>query len=369
MTLPFCLITSFPGLSTPCCQSPLLSQVCELRCQACGAVYPYLNEDIAILVPKPMLHLTQTTMALKKELQTKIERLLQLKKYIKINPGLRTEHLTQLQHAYEHNTRLLSSMISTIPMTASTPSRDEDCLSASYNRLDTCLSYLRRDWGSNTPAQEEITAIGSRVMQLLKTYCDSPQKALFLGAGLGRFAYDLSPFFENTLAIDHSMMMGYFYHKIKRQHIDFYHIKLKNAEHNAQQYELIHTSMQHAARNNTAPRALSYAIADARCLPLANQTVSAIISIYFTDVLPWSQLWPEVMRVLKPGGVFIHYGPLQYHFKTLHEHYSADDLRAELQYQGFELHDEQWDAQGHLAQSLTNGKAYNNWSFAAIRQD
>src|SRR3990167_1406576 len=130
-------MTNLSCLSTPCCRSPLLYKTNVLCCQACGAVYPYLNDNMPILVQRPEEHLAQTAMALKKELQTRIERLLEFKKHIKDNPGCRTEHLSQLHRAWEHNTQLLSSIISSIPMTGVVSSLAEDPSNASYHRLDT----------------------------------------------------------------------------------------------------------------------------------------------------------------------------------------------------------------------------------------
>lgn len=354
-------MADYSWLSTPCCQVPLWPQGEILRCQVCGVVYPYLGKDLAILVPKPQAYLTQATQALQQSLQARIKQLLKFKKYIQENPSFRTNHLKQLQQAYEHNLRLLSSVMSSIPDSILPPKEDACVGRVSYSDLDTCLNYLRRDWGVNALSQQEVATIVSRVHRLLNAYADPSQQAVFLGAGLGRFAYELSPCFKKTLAIDRSMLMGCFYHKLQQQSIDFYNIKLKNAEHNTQQCEFVHATMQPTSEN------LTYAVADARTLPLAKHSVCAIVSIYFTDVLPWSQLWSEVMRVLKPGGVFIHYGPLQYHFKAIQAHYSADDLRADMQSQGFVLYDEQWTSQHHLRESLALEHIYKNWSFAAIR--
>jgi carnosine N-methyltransferase len=81
-----------------------------------------------------------------------------------------------------------------------------------------------------------------------------------------------------------------------------------------------------------------------------------------------SQWWPEVMRVLRPGGVFIHFGPLQYHFNSLHDNYSATDLRAYIQAKQFEICDEQWTLSQHLGRAFQRfAPLYDNWSFAAIK--
>ena len=82
-------------------------------------------------------------------------------------------------------------------------------------------------------------------------------------------------------------------------------------------------------------------------------------------MLPLSVLLPEVFRVLEPGGVFIHYGPLQYHFSDMHECYSAEALRTYFHDHGLVLLNELWDQGQHL-----QGALFNNWSFlATIRSE
>ena len=47
--------------------------------------------------------------------------------------------------------------------------------------------------------------------------------------------------------------------------------------------------------------------------------VSLEASEEFTDVLPLSVLLKEVKRLLMPGGVFVHFWPLDYHFDDIDE--------------------------------------------------
>ena len=51
-----------------------------------------------------------------------------------------------------------------------------------------------------------------------------------------------------------------------------------------------------------------------------------IISIYFTDVMPIENYINEIQRVLKKDGLFIHFGPLDYHFEKIEQRHSLQSL-------------------------------------------
>jgi ubiquinone/menaquinone biosynthesis C-methylase UbiE len=72
---------------------------------------------------------------------------------------------------------------------------------------------------------------------------------------------------------------------------------------------------------------IDYVIADALLLPIPDASLEAVVSIFFTDVIPLSRLLPEVRRVLRPGGRFISVGPLVYHFEDKAEWLTQEEMR------------------------------------------
>jgi carnosine N-methyltransferase len=360
-------MTSDLILCSPCCLSSLENYDQGFVCQKCHIPYPLLNKELPILVPSPFQLVNQTAISLNKELKKIVKELLQLKKFIQTSPANRINHLKNIEQAYENNISLLSSLIHIPPLNTSPIQEEHSKSNRAYIRYETCLEYLRLDWSGQSESQEEISAIQSRISQLIDKFCEKRQTALFLGAGLGRLAYELSPLFDHTAAVDYSIVMACLHQKILKEDIHFSRIELKNAQKNEEQCQSVHASAQHASAR-LKPQHLTYTVADAGHLPLGNQTISTIVSAYFTDVLPLSKLWPEVLRVLQPGGVFIHYGPLQYHFRTPQECYSAEDLKIYLQSQQFEVCDEKWDNNKHLGRPGLMRTRHNNWSFAAIRR-
>ena len=299
-------------------------------------------------------------------LSSLIRPLLLLQRQIKKHPPSRQVHLYTLKDALEHNIQLLSSIMKSLPSVNNREIGDDIKKRHGYVRYKTALNYLRRDWGSQRESQAEVATIETRVSQLLHAYCNDTDSLLVLGAGAGRFAYDLSALFHTTVAVDISIVMAHLYQHIQQSDINFYHIMLKNAKYNDQQCQLIKTSINSSKNKLNKEKNFIYTVADASSLPLKAHSISAIVSIYFTDVLPLSKLWPEVIRVLKPGGVFIHYGPLQYHFDDIDECYSAEDLKSYLESQQFSIYDEQWNRNAHLSFLEKNELIYDNWSFAAV---
>ena len=362
-------LASIASLCSPCCVAPLTPAPHHLHCSHCGNAFPLLRNGLALLVAAPERLLSQTVAALKKERLVAMEALLKLQKHIRDTPSVRLEHLTQIYQASSYNVKGLSSLLATM----STTSKDqddviEDALKGSYARFATCVNYMRRDWSDLPESHREIAAIETRVADLISKHAADCQTALVLGAGTGRFAYDLSNLFQQTLALDYSITMGCVYQKLLQQDVDFYSVNLKNARENKDQIECIQASIKHASTPASSHHLPTYVIADACHIPMESQSVSVVLSIYFTDVLPMSQWWPEVMRVLRPGGVFIHFGPLQYHFNSLHDNYSAADLRAYIQAKQFEICDEQWTLSQHLGRAFQRfAPTYDHWSFAEIK--
>ena len=76
---------------------------------------------------------------------------------------------------------------------------------------------------------------------------------------------------------------------------------------------------------------IDYVIADALSLPIPDASLEAVVSIFFTDVIPLSRLLPEVRRVLRPGGRFISVGPLVYHFEDKAEWLTQEEMRFVIQ--------------------------------------
>lgn len=207
--------------SCPRCRSRLVLHEVTLSCGHCQQSYPVLGGHIPVLLPNFEDHIEQTVSALKTERMARINQLLLLKKALKTAPDYRLDQLQKLHDAYAHNNQLLSACLhsfSTIqPLKPLSTPKFKAQATLWYHRFETCLNYLRLDWGGEDQYEEEVAAVDKRIASLVDRYCAHPQSALITGAGLGRYAHELAHQFEQTYAVDHSMMMGGLYHSIQQR--------------------------------------------------------------------------------------------------------------------------------------------------------
>lgn len=81
----------------------------------------------------------------------------------------------------------------------------------------------------------------------------------------------------------------------------------------------------------------SFFVGDALDVPLADESVSAIVCVYFIDMVPVRPLLREARRLLKPGGPFINSGPLRYASKEVNDMLSGQERLSLLRSSGFEI--------------------------------
>jgi carnosine N-methyltransferase len=230
-------------------------------------------------------------------------------------------------------------------------------------------AYLRRDWSGSLRSERQLNTIRDTLERIVLSHLVDTQSSLFLGAGVGRIAFELTDHFERVYATDKSFSMAWHYHKLKTNTISFYEINHKNIATVDEQVHLINASPLHVAEKNVVQRRLDkleYFISDALSLPFEDQTLSSVFSIYFSDVIALKLWLPEIKRVLKKDGVFVHFGPLDYFFEDVTEMLTCEEVRAVFEDNDFVILADEFTETEHLpSDSLMANKLYNNWIFAA----
>ncbi len=189
---------------------------------------------------------------------------------------------------------------------------------------------LRRDWGGAPESEEELTIMRDAVMGAVRDR--PPQNALLLGAGAGRLLADLALEYPNVVGLDLCLSLGLSAVLLDREHtLDVYHLLGGNFYRAEDEAERV------TCRRNASQGELNYILADAVRMPFADHQVDTVFSLYFTDLIPFSQLLPEIRRVLRPDGRFIHFGPLGYAFTGENEKYAVDQIPAALTEHGFRM--------------------------------
>jgi len=190
--------------------------------------------------------------------------------------------------------------------------------------FEPALAYLRTDWGGTASGEEQIAAVNAAVAESVRRYCGpTPARAVYLGAGLARHAFDGGGLFSSVLAVELSFAAASLFAAVRAGPVRF---STQNWQGASTEEEILQL---HQAVFPAPPYGANcrYAVGDALSLPVADTSVDAVVSIFFTDVIPASSLFPEVRRVLRPGGRFINIGPLEYHFKGRAERLTRDELR------------------------------------------
>lgn len=290
---------------------------------------------------------------------------------------LRQKAIRQIINAIEHNSLLLQDVVGSImeKLTLEDVVRwgyYEVAIRKEKNNLGSYLKdfrYLKRDWSGISEAEKEVEIIVSSLKKIVLSYLPGSEtnKALFLGAGLCRIAWEHTPLFEKVYALDKSYSMVYHFHKLLNEDIDFYELNQTNI------LSVAASTTKHSAsiKNSKTPKDLAlkkleYFVGDVMAIPLEDDSVSFVASVYFTDVLAIRLYLKEIKRVLKEGGIFLHFGPLAYFFSDIREHLTAEEIMLEFEGNGFEVLIDQTEETAFLPNSegLMTTKQ-KNWVFAA----
>ena len=228
------------------------------------------------------------------------------------------------------------------------------------------FNYLRRDWCGEEACERELAEIAATLRRLLADRPALPENSLVLGAGAGRTAWDLCEWLPQVTAIDLSYTMAGLFDRVLTGPVEFYEVNRSNTRLTADLVRPRVARLPDERAKADHLRRFSFAVADAKQLPLCDASVDAVFSLFFTDVLPLQRLIGEVQRVLKPGGVFVHFGPLDYHFEDFADSLSGEEMREQLAQHGFPITKELIVESTHLATSgQLSRQVFENWAFVA----
>jgi SAM-dependent methyltransferase len=328
-----------------------------------------LGGEVPVLTTEPARHLAEEAIRLRRDLGSFRERRARLESGLRRFPS-RADQTCALGEGLDRTAELLALLLDSVSDlldrralldAAATPTRETTSYGA---RKLTAL--LRRDFSGEPEAEEEVLALRDALFSTLGAPPSSAGPILVLGAGVGRLAAELSAAGGDVAAIDSSVPLMTAGHLLRSQALDASDLQTRNARTDAQQAFRFTARMPAHLRCLEREVSVRYAVADATCAPFEDGELSTIVSVYFTDVVPLSRLLPEIWRLLRVGGTFVHVGPLGYHFDDQDEHLSAEALLDQLGLAGFEVSAPRWISTTHYAarDSLYHPR-FDNLVFAA----
>jgi carnosine N-methyltransferase len=354
----------------PACHGRLEVFVSDSRCAQCDVVYPSLPGNIPVLATDGPSLVHQAFVGLHRLKAAANRRIKELQAAIQRVDPRRAGSISRLCDATDANSRYLDALMEWLRPALSVDGAVEALLhipapgttDAASHYLD-AHRYLRRDWSRAPECEAEIGAIRQRVHSALTSFVGDSGPVVVLGAGAGRLAHDLAGHLDQVVAVDRSVVMAGSFYLLGEKIFRLYEINEKNvavANDKVRPFDV-------GGISRDAVLSVQYLVADALKLPLPDRSVSAVISVWFTDVVPPSRLLAEVSRILTPGGLFYHLGPLSYHFSDPGERFAADELRQFIVEMGFTIAAEGWTSSTWMTSTASLAAMHiRSWHLAAI---
>jgi len=319
-------------LACPRCDAPLASSGATRRCGGCEVDFPSVAQ-IPWLFAEPNAALGEWRGRLHFSLQ-RLERDRQRVAAALGAAQLRATtraRLESLEHATrDHGVRLRTLLA---PLGLEQHSAAYETYLALRTRLPadqgltTYYSNIHRDWcwgGAENDASFEALADAMQG--------ETPNRALVLGAGAGRLAYDLHArtTVNITVALDFNPLLALVADAVARgRNVELY------------EFPIAPRGEPAVLRTLAAPAAarpgLFFVLADAHRPPFRHGGFDAVVTPWLIDILPerFDVLCARINALLGDGGRWLNFGSLSFHDPDPAARYGLDECRAALEEHGF----------------------------------
>jgi len=304
---------------------------------------PMVDGTIPVLLKDYKRHLSASYLAHEAFIDQHVELIHQVREAAEQDP-VRAPLLSRAIDAYEANNRYFRRLQDTVLRCVSEreieEARKDTALPEQYP-IDNGLACFLRDWAWQPHTEQEVATTMETLFEQIDEFAPDLETALVPGAGTGRLACEIAGKYRNCLALDASFhMVRDFYNLLKRE-VQIHEVNLRRNVVRTQDVVQEHRLSLDPPTDKRISEVLSAAdfsffVGDALDVPLSDESISAIISVYFIDIVPVRPLLREVRRLLKPGGLFLNFGPLRYASKDVNNMLSGEELLSLFSISGFE---------------------------------
>jgi SAM-dependent methyltransferase/uncharacterized protein YbaR (Trm112 family) len=273
-------------------------------------------------------------------------------------PILLRDHKPNLAAAYMQHQRLIEENTQQLGKAADAQGRqpDREILARAVDAYESDNGYLRKlqtaierhvskaevDWCWKQRAEDEIATILNTVTDQVDAFANDVDTVLVPGAGAGRFACELATKYDNSYAFDYSVHMAQIFYDLLQSDLTLHRVHFRS---NVVKTEdlVVKDNLSLDPPDSTRLRSqlekgnLTYFVGDALNVPMPGNALSAIACIYFIDIVPLTEHLNEIRRMLKPGGLFINYGPLRYMRGDIANMLSGEEILALFRDSGFDI--------------------------------
>ena len=335
-----------------------------LMCANCSTNFPILFDNIPILVKDPQRFLAEAYIIYNKHLEA-------ISSKCRLLTASNNSRFALRVDAIKTNIKYINALIQEIESKLN----HKDIALTSVHQTNYSyfndFRYLRRDWSGEEETEEEVGNIVQVLRKAIDPHIKKNEISLFIGGATGRITIDLLEYFKQSIIMDRSITMAKMFHDLMKGDIEFCDIRYKNSLSVEKLLNYYKVNIQNIVPEFSQQEKLNYIVSDAKFIPFNSDYFGSIFSIYFTDVLPITTIIKQVIRLLKPGGLFVHFGPLEYHFNSIEYMLSAEEIHDIFEDLGFEiLVNETTDYIPHLySKGSLLKKSYKNWVFVCRKNN
>jgi len=363
------------------CREPLgdFEPVSErLRCGNCGHEYLVAGGRIPVMLKEYEKHLAASYLEVESFVRTQEEFIKRVEQAAQEN-SKRAPLLNRVADALIADTNYFKSIQDRILEHVSEEQiakAREDSNRPKQYPLDNGMSSFYRDWAWLPNTEKEIATTMGWLSDQIDTFATDLDVALVPGAGGGRIACEIAGECDNCYALDDSFHLVCNFYDLLEGEVTIHQVNVRRnvakSEEMVVEYRLsLDPPGGHQIRSTVESGKFSYFVGDALDVPLADESVSTIICVYFVDIAPIKPHLSEVKRLLKPGGLFLNFGPLRYGYasKDINDMLSGEELVSLFEESGFDILTHDTVANTQFADPVTLTQVMSrNFAFAARKR-